>query len=137
MGQVYSVTVPVPGSSRPMAPVTPCSVNHRAPSGPVAMSTGSLSAVKPGTTPATYSVTLPPVVMRPIAPGLPCSVNHSAPSGPVVMPPGVPAVSPPNSVTDAGAAAGNAPAATTRAITGRVRPMREVMAYVRPPGRAP
>src|SRR5258708_32595645 len=55
------------------------SVNHSAPSGPLAMPVGSLFGVG-----IENSVSTPAVVIRPIV-LLTCSVNHSAPSGPAVM----------------------------------------------------
>src|SRR4051794_41776899 len=56
-----------------------CSVNQRAPSGPVAIPPGWLAEVGSGN-----SVMLPEVVTRPIL--LPeSSVNHSAPSGPTAI----------------------------------------------------
>src|SRR5215472_4436950 len=73
----YSVTAPVDGTSRPIAPaaaVVRCSVNHTLPSDPTATELGLLDAVGTG-----YSVTKPVAVMRPIAPAS-SSVNHIAPS---------------------------------------------------------
>ena len=60
------------------------SVNHSAPSGPVAINSGSLAAAGVGN-----SVITKPAVMRPIVlPAGPLSVNHIAPSGPIAMPSG-------------------------------------------------
>ena len=73
----YSVITPVV-VIRPMLWAA-LSVNHNAPSEPVAMDWGMLLAVG-----IAYSVIVPEVVMRPIL-SLPPSVNHSAPSGAVVM----------------------------------------------------
>ena len=56
----------------------PCSVNHRAPSGPTVISAGWLPAVR------RYSVKLPPVVTLPIK-SPPRSLNHRLPSGPATM----------------------------------------------------
>ena len=55
------------------------SLNHIAPSAPLAIPTGPLPAVGVG-----YSVITPPMVIRPIL-SAPCSVNHMAPSGPATM----------------------------------------------------
>src|SRR4051812_15322378 len=55
--------------------------NHRAPSGPVTMSSGL-----PLPPPTGYMVMFPEVVIRPTCGGLDGMVNHNAPSGPVVMP---------------------------------------------------
>src|ERR1017187_8611362 len=64
--------------SIPLSPAN--TANHSAPTGPVAMLPGKVSAWRG------YSVITPAVVIRPILPALP-SVNQSAPSGPVTMPP--------------------------------------------------
>jgi hypothetical protein len=85
----YSTTLPVPGSrwATPSA-VTPCSVNHRLPSGSSVMPFGVCSSEKPGVRPALNSVIVPLVVTLPIPGSTPSSVNHRLPSGPAVMSPG-------------------------------------------------
>jgi hypothetical protein len=62
----------------------PTSVNHRAPSGPEAISCGTLLAVG-----IANAVMAPDVVMLAILLP-PISVNHRLPSGPAMMPPGFP-----------------------------------------------
>src|SRR5438105_3070255 len=59
-----------------------CSVNHKLPSGPVAILMGPAAGVE-----IVNSRKLPAVVIRPILFPF-CSVNHRAPSGPAVMPVG-------------------------------------------------
>src|SRR6478609_8597661 len=61
--------------------LVPYSVNQRLPSGPTAISRGTLPLGKP------YSVIAPAVVIFPIL-LVPSSANHRFPSGPFVMPPG-------------------------------------------------
>src|SRR5215469_5338807 len=81
----YSVTAPVDGTSRPIAPaaaVVRCSVNHTLPSDPTATELGLLDAVGTG-----YSVIDPSRVIWPTL--LPCvSANQIAPSSPTVIPSG-------------------------------------------------
>ena len=79
MPVVNSVTTPV-GVIRPMPPFS--SVNHRLPSGPVAIPSGRL----PGVIPAENSWTAPAGVMSPMRPA--SSANQTLPSGPPVMPRG-------------------------------------------------
>ncbi len=76
-----------------------CSVNHKLPSGPAVIASGSA----PGVMPTLNSVTTPAVVMRPIR-LKPRSVNHRLPSGPAVIAPGSAATVMPalNSVTTCG-----------------------------------
>src|SRR5438552_1738643 len=78
VGTGNSVKVP-PVVMRPIL-LLDDSVNQRAPSGPVVMSSGTLTAVG-----MSNSVKVPSEVIRPIL--LPW-VNQRAPSGPVVMPSG-------------------------------------------------
>src|SRR5688572_8299257 len=122
---VYSVTVPVAGSRRPIASVAPGSVNQIAPSGPAATSAGSAPAVSP----AVNSVRAPLEVIPPSPPGVPCCVNHTSALGPPAMPAGDPALRPVNSVSEACAGV-PALSATTRDATGRVKRVRHVMFLV-------
>src|SRR5215469_541506 len=94
----YSVTAPVEGTSRPIAPVAAVvrrSVNHTLPSDPTATEVGLLAAVGTG-----YSVIDPSSVIWPTL--LPCvSANQIAPSPPTVIPSGaLPAVGIGYSVTE-------------------------------------
>src|SRR5450755_3977747 len=74
-GTAYSVTVPAV-EMLPICKLSPCSVNHSNPAGPLMISQGVLPGLGSG-----YSVNDPCVVMRPILfPSI--SVNQSAPSGP-------------------------------------------------------
>src|SRR5215469_4795556 len=81
----YSVTAPVEGTSRPIAPVAAVvrrSVNHTLPSDPTATEVGLLAAVGTG-----YSVIDPSRVIWPTL--LPCvSANQIAPLPPTVIPSG-------------------------------------------------
>src|SRR5215210_8232821 len=124
MPVAYSVTLPVAGSRRAIWPVTPSSVNHRSPPGPEVMWLGTCPEVKPGTTPATYSVIEPSGAIRPIPPGPPCWVNQRLPSEPVVMSEGwLPSVRfVVNSVMEAPAVAGAASAPATARIGSSLRP---------------
>ena len=77
---MYLVMVPR-GVIRPIL-LPRCSVNHRLPSGPAAMSRGKLSVAG-----RAYSVMMPPGVIRPIlSPS--DSVNQRLPSGPAAIPTG-------------------------------------------------
>src|SRR5262249_22159155 len=93
-----SVIPPVDGLSRPMAPAVAAglrSVNHTAPSGPVATEVGLLLGVA-----TANSVIAPSSVIRPtLFPRV--SANQTLPSGPTVSPSGaLPAVGIANSMTE-------------------------------------
>ena len=88
------------------------SVNHSRPSGPVVISAGSASALKPGVAPGSSSLTLRSSLTRATPPS--ASVNHARPSGPMATPRGTtsavkPGVTPPTSSV-------TVPSKATRAI---------------------
>ena len=112
VGTSNSVSVPS-GAARPMR-LSPCSVNHTAPSTPVAIAVGSALASS-----AVHGPRVPSVSMRPIE-SVARSVNHIAPSDPRAMPKGEAAGASGNSVSSGGPAAlaaGTKSATETRAVS--------------------
>ena len=67
---------------RPIAPFPAASVNHRLPSGPLAIAVG----LEPHVSPLENSDAVPPLVMRPTEPNEPISVNQRLLPPPAVIP---------------------------------------------------